>query len=212
MFFIRLQALLKAGRHKNKIFLIKKQLVNFQKIEYNCLEHAFYLKLYFFTLKIRRPLMQGRIVTKDSFQIVGFGWTGPYTMSREIPKLWEKFLKRIDEIPHQLRPGVFISPCHDRVTDLTCYIGVEVKSADHVPEGMLALTVPTQRYAVFTHKGPIKSAPATYQRAWKWIEKMGYQKDHSTLGLEVYDHRYVPSIHDPSSSACTYEIYVPIKK
>lgn len=156
--------------------------------------------------------MQGRIITKESFQIVGVSWTGPYTMTRELPNLWKLFVGRVNEIPHQVRPGVFISPCHDRVTDLTCYIGVEVKTADQLPEGMIALTVPTQRYALFTHRGPINSAPATYQRAWKWIEKMGYQKDYSTLGLEVYDHRYNPAIHDPDAVDNAYDICIPIKK
>jgi AraC family transcriptional regulator len=133
-------------------------------------------------------------------------------MSREIPKLWEAFLKRVHEIPDQVRPGVFVSPCHDRVTDFTCYIGVEVRSADQVPEGMLALTVPTQQYAVFTHKGPIRNVPTTYQRALKWIERKGFQKDHSTLGLEVYDHRYLPTTHDGNSPDNMFDIYIPIKR
>ncbi|TCS96721.1 GyrI-like domain-containing protein [Hazenella coriacea] len=156
--------------------------------------------------------MQGRILTKESFQFMGIGWTGPYTMSREIPHIWENFISRIKEIPNQVQPGVFVSPCHDRVTDFTCYIGVEVDSANQVPKGMLTLTVPTQRYAVFVHKGPIKTTPETYRKAWTWIERMGYIKDHSTLGLEVFDKRYIPSIDDPGSPDNMYEIYIPIKK
>jgi AraC family transcriptional regulator len=156
--------------------------------------------------------MQGRIIRKDSFQVVGIPWTGPYTMSREIPKLWEAFLKRVHEIPHQAEPGVFVCPCHDRVTDFTCYIAVEVTRVEQVPEGMVALTVPTQTYAVFTHRGPIRNVPATYQKAWKWIERKGYRKDHSTLGLEVYNHRYIPVTHDPAAPDNMYEIYIPIKR
>lgn len=156
--------------------------------------------------------MQGRILTKDSFQVVGIGWTGPYTLSREIPKLWEQFVKRIHEIPHQVKPGSFVCPCHDRVTDFTCYIAVEVSEAENVPDGMLALTVPTQRYAVFTHRGSIRNVPATYQRAWKWIEKMGYRKDHSTLGLEVYDHRYTTVTHSLDAPDNMFDIYIPIKR
>ncbi|MGA8942599.1 MAG: GyrI-like domain-containing protein [Thermoactinomyces sp.] len=156
--------------------------------------------------------MQGRIITKDSFQVVGIGWTGPYTMSREIAKVWEEFVRRIHEIPNQVRPGVFVCPCHDRVTDLTCYIAVEVSKADIVPKGMLSLTVPTQKYAVFTHRGSIRNTSSTYQKALKWIKKMGYQKDDSTLGLEVYDHRYTPVTHNLDSPDNRYDLFIPIKR
>lgn len=156
--------------------------------------------------------MEGRIITRTSFQIVGVGWTGPYTSRWEIPHLWKEFVKRVDEIPDQMRPGVFISPCHDRVTDFTCYIGVQVKSAEKIPDGMLALTIPSQRYAVFLHRGPMDTVPSTYQKARAWIQKLGYEKDYSTLSLEVFDSRYNPAVDDPASTNNVYEIYIPIKK
>jgi AraC family transcriptional regulator len=41
---------------------------------------------------------------------------------------------------------------------------------------------------------------------------MGYRKDHSTLGLEMYDHRYTPVTHDPDAPDNMYDIYIPIKR
>lgn len=65
-------------------------------------------------------------------------------------------MKRIDDLPERPHPDVFICPFHDRPTDFTYYIGVEVTSDNIVPEGMVTLTIPAKQYSVFTHRGPMK--------------------------------------------------------
>jgi AraC family transcriptional regulator len=62
---------------------------------------------------------------------------------------------RDNEIVNQIGK-TYICPFHDRKTDFTYYVTVEVDSFDHVPERMVSLELPEQKYAFATFHGPAK--------------------------------------------------------
>jgi AraC family transcriptional regulator len=155
--------------------------------------------------------MEGKIVIKDEFKIVGVGWTGPYSAAHVIPNLWRDFTNRVYEIKNKINHNVFVSPCHDRPTDFTCYIGVEVHDFEQVPSGMISLTIPTQKYAHFTFKGPMVNVTDFYVQCFAWLKQEGFEKNHAVHGLELYDQRYHPANDDPARETNEYEILIPIK-
>ncbi|WP_197259463.1 GyrI-like domain-containing protein [Paenibacillus dendritiformis] len=155
--------------------------------------------------------MTGSIVTKEEFKIAGMGWTGPFSAAHAIPGLWREFAERVQEIENRIHPRQFVAASHDRPTDFTYYIGVEVSDQGQLPDGMIGLTIPTQRYARFTFTGPMTQVSDFYMRCFDWIRKEGYEKNVAVLGLEIYDQRYHPAIADPERETNEFEIYIPLQ-
>lgn len=76
---------------------------------------------------------------------------------------------------------------------------------------MVALTIPTQKYAHFTYNGPKEKVTDFYVHCFAWITKEGYEKNHAVHSLEVYDQRYHPAKDDPTRETNEFEIFIPIK-
>lgn len=95
------------------------------------------------------------------------------------------------------------------IVPLTLRIILEQKSRI-VPEGMVALTIPSKPYAAFTHRGPMEKAESSYCQAWQWMSEHGLKKDHGVLGLERFDQRYQPFRDDPGSHHNEFDLYIPI--
>lgn len=127
-----------------------------------------------------------------------------------IPALWNKYVPRSHEIPNRLGPADF-GVCYkeDGVRshpDECFYLaGAEVKSLDKVPEGMMALTIPAGRYAVFTHKGSLEKLDFTMKYIFgSWLPKSG-EKLRDAPDLEIYDKRFKPNSEDSE-----LDIYIPV--
>ncbi|NKI23640.1 AraC family transcriptional regulator [Paenibacillus dendritiformis] len=155
--------------------------------------------------------MEGSIVTKKEFKIAGMGWTGPFSAAPEIPGLWRAFAERVHEIEYRIHPFQYVAASHDRPTDFTYYIGMEVSDWGRLPDGMIGLTIPTQRYARFTFTGPMAQVSDFYVRCFDWIRQEGYEKNKAVLGLESYDQRYHPAVDDPDRVTNEFEIYIPLQ-
>jgi AraC family transcriptional regulator len=72
-------------------------------------------------------------------------------MSPEIPSLWPKFVARIPEIANPAEPNVSYGVMKLDAGALEYTAAVSVKSADRIPPGMVATTVPGGTYAYFTY-------------------------------------------------------------
>ncbi|ASS74233.1 hypothetical protein CIG75_04035 [Tumebacillus algifaecis] len=155
-------------------------------------------------------MMEPKVVTKNSMKLVGIAWSGAYADAKEIPALWIDFVARAEEISERVSPEAFISPCHGRQTEFTCYLTAEVADFTTFPEGMKGITIPAQTYVQITHRGPMTAVEATYTRLYRWIEENGYQPNRAELWLEVYDERYNSAKHDPNRAENEYDIFMPI--
>lgn len=100
-----------------------------------------------------------------------------------------------DKIPQRKKPNVtycvYTDYENDHHGDFTYFIGEEVDSFEHLPEGFTALTIPGQTYVKFTN-GPAPM-PMVCIEMWQKIWKMdnaelgglrGYRAD-----FELYDER-----------------------
>jgi AraC family transcriptional regulator len=72
-------------------------------------------------------------------------------MSPEIPALWPKFVARIDEIPNPAEPRVSYGVMRLERGVLEYTAAVSVKSADRIPSGLVATTLPAGTYALFSY-------------------------------------------------------------
>jgi len=154
--------------------------------------------------------LKPKIVDKNEFKIVGMKYYGA-NKNNEISQLFNKFFSRIDEIKNRIDVRTSLGIC-EYVPKLTSesefsYIAsVEVSSLDEIPEGMVGQVVPSNKYAVFTHRGSIDTLGDTYEYIHgTWLPKSGYQPAPAN-DFELYDERF-----DPSSNESEMDIYIPIK-
>ncbi|MDI2586668.1 GyrI-like domain-containing protein [Psychrobacillus sp. NEAU-3TGS] len=107
----------------------------------------------------------------------------------EIPKASMELQQRIDEIKQVINPsfqiGAFVV---DNTTDEEdgYWVCVEVKEYENIPEGMVVLTVPSQKYGAIRHTGSNNMIRNSYETLHKWIEEKGLKRLKDKWHLEIY--------------------------
>lgn len=162
--------------------------------------------------------MQPIFKTLPQFEVMGLGTKFISILSQEknnhvvIPKLWDKYLMRREEITSRSKPydlGVCMPVGNDMQKthpDECFYLaGTEVKDFQHIPQGMITRTIPAGEYAVFTHKGPLSKLDYTMNYIYgSWLPKSG-RKLREAPDLELYDNRF-----DSNSEQSEFDIYIPV--
>ncbi len=96
---------------------------------------------------------------------------------RTIPAQWSEFMAGGD-VPGQVGRVAYGAICGADMAGQTFeyMCAVEVASFDDLPASYGRMRVPAQRYAVFTHDGPVSTIRATWQHAWTaWLPASGYR-------------------------------------
>jgi predicted transcriptional regulator YdeE/AraC-like DNA-binding protein len=126
-----------------------------------------------------------------------------------IPKLWGDYMKHRAVLENRLSPtdyGVVICLGEkDRKShpDEMLYIaGTAVTDVKHLPKGMISAAIPTGKYAVFTHRGPVENIRHTVNYIYaSWLPKFG-RKLRDAPHLEVYDERFKLGHADSELDVC----------
>lgn len=108
----------------------------------------------------------------------------------EIPKASDVLRERLDQIRDVLNPeqmvGAFVvGDCSDEEDGY--WVCVEVQEYCEIPNGMVTLTIPAQRYAVIKHIGPNYEIRKTYELLHKWTEEQGFERILNSWHLEISD-------------------------
>lgn len=160
--------------------------------------------------------MQPLIKQTHEMKIVGMGSKFISTLSPDhdnlnvIPALWGKYVPRSHEIINRLSwvdVGVCFDPGKEKSHPDECFYiaGTEVKNFEQIPEGMMSMTIPAGKYAVFTHKGTIQKLPMTMKYIYgSWLPKSG-EKLRDAPDLEIYDQRF-----KADSEISELDIYIPL--
>ncbi len=129
--------------------------------------------------------------------------------------LWQSFMPRKREIPHQLGielysvemyPDTHFFTQFDPQRIFEKWAAIEVSHIETVPEGMATLVIPEGLYAIFLYQGKGSEAAATYQYIFSsWIPLSDYQLDYRPH-LAVMGEKY--KNEDPNSEE---ELYIPVK-
>ncbi len=73
--------------------------------------------------------MNFRIDSRDEMWVTGVVNSGPHDTGQQwVREMWQAFLKREGDLPDGLDRSVFVSPCHGRETEFTCYLGYASES------------------------------------------------------------------------------------
>lgn len=130
-------------------------------------------------------------------------------------QLWQSFMPRRREIVHMIGTDLYsLQQYHptyfqnfNPAAEFEKWAAVEVASFDHLPEGIEAFTLPSGRYAVFTHIGGPATGPQTFQYIFgTWLPASAYVLD-DRPHFELLGAKY--NNNDPMSEE---EIWIPVKE
>jgi AraC family transcriptional regulator len=158
-----------------------------------------------------RMRMDVQILTKQTFKIIGMGYYGE-NKNKEITQLWDAFLPRMESIKSRINNTISYGICfpvkgENNNAAFEYIAAVGVSDLHDLPAEMVGKTIPTRKYAVFTHKGSVDKIPETYQAIYAvWQPKSGYELIKAP-DFEYYDERFNPD----NPQASELDIYIPIK-
>lgn len=151
--------------------------------------------------------MEPQFVTKPAFTIVGMLLRAT-PMTPEIPRLWDRFAPRMDEIAHPAEPHTSygVMDHFDAATSQFDYLaGCSVTAVDALPEGMQRWDVPASTYAVFTTT--LSTLSQVMGHIYNtWLPASGYRHGDGPY-FERYGEHFSPE--EPTS---TFDIYIPVEK
>ncbi|MCC6443187.1 MAG: AraC family transcriptional regulator [Armatimonadetes bacterium] len=135
--------------------------------------------------------MEPTFQTRPGFVVAGMLYRGK-NQNQEIPRLWDAFIKREEEIEYRTVPCTAYGVCdrYDPATgDFDYLAGFGVDRADGLPEGMVSWRIPAQTYAVFptilaTLMQTIKYANHT------WLPQSGCRRGEGPE-FELYDEYFM---------------------
>lgn len=107
----------------------------------------------------------------------------------EIPKAARLLKERSGEIKYVLEPGQQIGAfvVEESTPDEDGYwIGVQVEEYEDIPEGMVTLNIPSQKYAAIVHCGPNDRIRSSYEELHQWISEQGLERAIQGWNLEIY--------------------------
>lgn len=136
-------------------------------------------------------ILQGkRIEELKELKLVGFRILCPGDQyASEIPKASNLLNNRLNELTHVKEPSVQIGAFvveNESDEEDGYWICVEVEEYGDIPNGMVALTVPSQTYAVIRHQGANYKIRDSYEDLHQWIEENQYSRQKNTWHIEKF--------------------------
>src|SRR5262245_33789099 len=148
--------------------------------------------------------MKATIIEKPAMSLIGLAANvtlNDVIQNRTTLKLSANFMERRSEVENCNNEREVFGLCtdpedYDPETDpFEFFIGVEVTSAEDIPDGMVVREIPANTYVLFTFKGPFENAGAVHAYVYStWLKESGYELA-APYNIEIYDERN----HGPES-------------
>ena len=124
----------------------------------------------------RATLAAPRFVQAAPMLAVGFAKHHPFEKPQDIPIQWQTFMATMyADIPHKSQTApIGISWEMDDDGNFEYVCATEVSKFSSTPKGLIEITIPAQRYAVFSHDGHVSAVGATYNAILNdWLPASG---------------------------------------
>ena len=140
--------------------------------------------------------------------LAGLGKRYTFETSKDIPALWLKFQTHSGKIPKQVRAkGVTYGVCYAMSKDGFDYLaGVEVSDVSGLSQMFAKLSIPAQRYLVFTHREHISTMKSVTMTIWKDFLPKSEFKPAEAPYFERYGEDF-----DGRTGNGGFQIWIPIK-
>lgn len=151
-------------------------------------------------------LAQPRFVDGKPMLIAGLAARYEYENKDGIPAQWQRFNDYVGNIAGEVEGAAYGVCANSDATGFDYITGVEVTDFSEVDRELTRIRIPAQRYAVFSHGGPISTIRNTIQAIWgEWMPRSGYEVADAPV-MERYGKEF-----DPETGSGGFEIWVPTK-
>lgn len=143
--------------------------------------------------------------------IAGFRQHFTSETMNDIPALWLRFAPRIGSIPGQVGCVAYGLCFNAQSPDGMDYmVGVEVSSSSHHRADFSVISIPAQKYAVFSHREHVSKLRETLDAIDKWLLGSGLHVAGGTVGAPDFFERYSEEF-DPQTGMGGMEVWLPLK-
>lgn len=123
-----------------------------------------------------------------------------------IPLQWQRFLSEMAKVPGRVGGVAYgVGYNGDNAGNFDYLCGVEVSEAPPPASDFSCISLNAQRYAVFTHRGPISAIRATWGAIYQWLPASGYKRARAP-DFERYGENF-----DARSNSGLVEIWIPVE-
>jgi AraC family transcriptional regulator len=148
---------------------------------------------------------QGRLLL-----IAGLGGKYSSDTHQNIPALWQRLQPHLGNVPGQVRArGAAFGVCYNMDDDCNFdYLaGVEVsRFSSDLPAEFARLRIPSQRYAIFTHREHVSTMHNVAMTIWtKWLPESGYE------AVDAPNFEYYGEEFDGRTGMGGFQMWIPIK-
>ena len=149
-----------------------------------------------------------RIETRERQWLAGIGIAVPFERSEaRTEAAWEALIAKADNLPESLHRDEWLSACHIRESELTCYVGLTSDEPPaELPDDLVAFSIPTHEYLVARHTGGREELGNLYAAMFAWLKREGREVNREILWLERYTAPPTPGT-DPE-----LEIWLPLRE
>lgn len=148
-----------------------------------------------------------RIETRERQWLAGVGIAAPFEQSEaRTDAAWESLVARIESLPEALHRDEWMSACHIRESELTCYVGLTSDApVEELPDDLVTFPIPRHEYLVARHTGGREELGNLYAAMFAWLQREGREVNREILWLERYVSPPTPG-SDPEM-----EIWLPLR-
>lgn len=145
-------------------------------------------------------------ITNREYTLIGQSITSnfPKSFPDAAVKIHQEFVQRRDEVLDAKDPEVLLSPYMCNGIFATYFACLEVSEVSEVPEGMIAFTLPLQKYAKINCTN--KSIGEAYGKIFEWMKKNGYNQNFLNKSCPIEIYYFEDNVEEED-----VEILIPIK-
>jgi len=140
--------------------------------------------------------------------IAGMGQRYNSETSAGIPEQWQRFAPLIGQILARVGRDTYGVLCNDDDQGTIEYVsGVEVCDFRGIPQDWRRLTIPKQKYLVFTCRDHISTIRRVWTTIWNsWLPPSPYRV------VKGPEFEHYPAAFDPSTGTGGFEIWLPVEE
>jgi AraC family transcriptional regulator len=148
---------------------------------------------------------------EESKALLIAGLWGHFTAAdwEKIPEQWQRFVS-FGNVYGKIGPAHY-GVCFNRSDGVDYLSGVEVSGAGGLPREFCWVSIPAQKYAVFTHQEHVSKLRNTLEVIRdEWFPESGYEAA-QTAGESVFFERYGEGF-DPRTGMGDIEVWIPMNR
>lgn len=147
-----------------------------------------------------------KVTDQTTLHVVGLKTRFHQNAKASISDQWKNFYPWLGKVPGQIDTVTYGISCNyaaDGSFDYLCAVAVEIIT--HLPPELSSLTISPQRYAVFTHNGPLHNLGHTWAGIMRYDFSAAQLQTIPAPCFERYDERF-----DSVTGTGIIEIWIPV--